>query len=93
METFASPRTAEAAGNVLQAIEEIKQASYHLAASNEFETWAPLRRASYWDYAEAAHAFMLAARSEMGLKPLSVPPGLARWRADQRSTGQQGGRH
>ena len=31
----------------------------------------------YWRYAEANHEFLDAARKEMGLKPVPVPPGLA----------------
>jgi hypothetical protein len=85
MEAFASPRTARAAQEVLYSIDSIKFISWDLIKSNKFEIWHPKRRAAYWDYAEKAYAFMLAARSEMRLKPLDVPPGLARWREDHQT--------
>jgi hypothetical protein len=83
LEAFVSPETAEAAQDVLYSIDCIKSISYHLVESKEFETWHPQRRAAYWDYAEESYKFILAARSEMGLKPLAVPPGLAEWRKHQ----------
>ena len=39
----------------------------------------------YWAYVEANHAFVNAARRNMGLRPLATPPGLERYRSRRRS--------
>lgn len=83
MESFVSPRTATAAMEVLNSVQSIKYVSHNLIQEGDFAIWHPVRRDSYWAYAEAQYAFTSAARAEIGLEPLAVPGGLQRWRESQ----------
>ncbi len=77
MEVFVSPKTANAAGEVLTAIEMIRGISFELVESDTFGVWETGRSGTYWAYAEKAHAFTSAVRSDMGLEPLALPPGAS----------------
>jgi hypothetical protein len=79
MLAFASPDTALAAETVMQTVQHVKFLSYDLVQAGKFEKWQPERGKAYWDCLEAIYRFTLAARSEMGLKPIAAPPGPARW--------------
>jgi len=78
--TFASPATISAAKNLLDSADVIRFASFDVLESGDFAIWHPVRRKSYWKYAEAHHKFMVVARKEMGLKPPPTPPGLVNYR-------------
>jgi hypothetical protein len=80
LEVFASPETIATAGNVQLALENMR--FFFLERGAELDKKNREKWSYYWAYAEASHAFLVAARKEMGLKPPPVPGGLARHRED-----------
>lgn len=82
LEVFAAPATILAAREVSHELTAMR--FYFLKQRKEGKPTRGLEPAHedggkwhhYWRYAEANHAFLNAARSEMGLKPVPVPPGL-----------------
>ena len=83
LEVFASPATISAARQVSYELTAIR--SYFLNHREAAQSADALSRPHedrgkwhhYWRYAESSHAFLNAARKEMGLRPVAVPPGLA----------------
>ncbi|WP_448059186.1 hypothetical protein [Cellulomonas hominis] len=80
LQVFADPRTIERAYDAVNRADAIRM---YMAARVRSDD-DPQRWALYWDYAEASHRFLAAARREMGLGKPPTPPGLARRRAQAR---------
>lgn len=75
LEVFAAPKTISTAQEMLNAIDQIRM--YHLRYKpTEPDAVPPTPWDLYGDWAEAHHAFLVASRREMGLKPPPIPSGL-----------------
>lgn len=77
LEVYATPRTIEAAREVMQMVGRIEMANRRLAREGSYDhesrDWS-----AYWAYAEASHKFLTAGRKELGLEAPPMPPGLRR---------------
>jgi hypothetical protein len=82
LEIIGSQRLVEAARAVLHAATDIIDYLGHHphGAPNHSREQ---ERIAYWDYVELNHAFLCAARREIGLDPLLPSPGLIAWRCRQ----------
>lgn len=77
--TVASPRVAMLAAQVSRRLDGMR---FYFMERDPAEH-SRGRWPFYWAYVEANHAFVNAARRNMGLRRLPIPPGLARYRARQ----------
>lgn len=82
LEVFANPATISAARQVSYELESLRfYFLNHREAAQSADAFSRPHEDRgkwhhYWRYAESNHAFSNAARKEMGLKPVPVPPGL-----------------
>jgi hypothetical protein len=85
LEVFASPEAVTAAREVRHWLEAMR---FHFLRETgdvrDSGKWP-----YYWRYAEASHAFVNAARKEMGLKPVPLPPGLADRRRKEKGSAKR----
>lgn len=83
LEVFASPTTIMAAREVSYELEAMRFyfLDHREAAQSAHANSRPHEDRGkwhhYWRYAESSQAFLNAARKEMGLQPVPIPPGLA----------------